>query len=311
MSWTSTFRLGSLALVAALTSTANAQGMPDGFGQMWIDTTAMGSVMEEAAKEGAAPVRRGSSAPRTLTGDDANTASRFTFQPSARRRQANLAQFVGKMRAVDPKGGAELEKLFASADIIGDIGAGMRKNGLQPNDVADAYALWWVTAWHASQGRALDLNPATLSAVRTQAARAIEATGKFGSASDTLRQEMAESLMIQAAMVDELNDQMRGNPNQRRALATAVNKGARGMGLDLTTMTLTREGFQPRRRGDAGEAIGDVEGAEPEALAAVSVTGAPANDTNDRTGTYALIAAAGGAGLAGMFMAGRAAGRKG
>lgn len=285
--------------------------MPDGFGQMWIDTTAMGSVMEEAAKEGAAPARRGASAPQAISSGHSNAAFQFSFQPSTRRRQANLAQFVAKMRAVDSKGAAELEKLFASADIIGDIGAGMRKNGLQPNDVADAYALWWVTAWHASQGRALDLNSVALSSVRAQAARAIEATGKFGSASDTLRQEMAEALMIQAALVDEANDRMRGDPNQRRALATAVNKGARGMGLDLTSMTLTKAGFQPRKRSDAGEAIGDVGGAEPEALAAAAVTGAPANDTDDRTGTYALIAAAGGAGLAGMFMAGRAAGRRG
>lgn len=57
---------------------------------------------------------------------------------------------------------------------------------------------------------------------------------------------MAESLIVQAAMVDAANDQMRGDPAQRRALAVAVNSGAKGMGLDLTGMTLTPEGFRPR-----------------------------------------------------------------
>lgn len=55
--------------------------------------------------------------------------------------------------------------------------------------------------------------------------------------------------MVQAAMADAANDLMRGDPEQRRALSAAVNKGARGMGLDLTSMTLTKDGFRPRPGG--------------------------------------------------------------
>lgn len=173
----------------------------------------------------------------------------FRYTASKARTRANLAQFVAKTRVVDPGDAAKLEALFASTDVIGVVDGEMRMIGLRADDVADAYALWWAVAWYAVQGRESETDQVMLAAVRAQAARAFEGTGKFDGASDAVKQEMAESLMVQAAMADAANDLMRGDPEQRKALSAAVNKGARGMGLDLTSMTLTRDGFQPRPRG--------------------------------------------------------------
>ena len=71
-------------------------------------------------------------------------------------------------------------------------------------------------------------------------------------------------------------------------------------------MTLTSEGFVPSSK--SGDARDSVPGAKDEALAANDNA---ASDDGDRTATYALIAAAGGAGAAAVFGLGKIVGRRG
>lgn len=74
----------------------------------------------------------------------------MAYRPDPVRRRSNLAQFVAKTRAVDPAGADDLEKLFAQTDFIAAIGQAMAKQGLRLDNLADAYATWWVTAWQAT-----------------------------------------------------------------------------------------------------------------------------------------------------------------
>jgi hypothetical protein len=54
-----------------------------------------------------------------------------------------------------------MEALFASSDIIGAIGQAMATIGLKTNNVADAYAVYWVAAWQASRGDMSDASALT------------------------------------------------------------------------------------------------------------------------------------------------------
>ncbi|WP_144445765.1 hypothetical protein [Inquilinus limosus] len=71
------------------------------------------------------------------------------------------------------------------------------------------------------------------------------ATGQLRGAGDAAKQEMAESLLIQAALIADALKQSQGNPELSRQVAAAVSQGARGMSLDLAAMTLTEKGFVP------------------------------------------------------------------
>ncbi len=167
------------------------------------------------------------------------------YTPDKARRSANLAAFVQKTRAVDSRGAADLQKLFAEGDFIERIGALVAPHGLRIDNVADAYTMWWITAWHAARGENDDPSPATLTAVRAQAAHAITATGEIARASDAQKQELAEALWVQSALIDVAMEQAKRDPSRLRAVGDAVRQGAKGMGLNLDTIDLTSKGFVP------------------------------------------------------------------
>jgi hypothetical protein len=175
------------------------------------------------------------------------TAANFTFTPSAARTRTNLKDFTNNTRSIDPAGAAQMEQLFASTDVIGLIGDVMKDYGLNPNNLADVYAVYWVNAWQASRGDMSDISPAAYKAVSAQAARGLSVSPEFAAATDAQKQEMAEALMIQAAMIASHMEIAAGNPAQMRAIAKAVTQGAKASGLDLANMELTEQGFVKSR----------------------------------------------------------------
>ena len=220
------------------------------------------------------------------------------------RTQANLAKFVEKTRAVDPAGAAKMQALFASTDIIGMIDQKMQQTyGMRANNVADAYAVWWVSAWMGSRGRSDDATPGQMAMVKRQAADALSATAEFASATDAGKQEMAEAMLVQAALIGDTIDTYQSDPAMLAKTRTAIAKGAREMGIDLNSMKLTDEGFRPSGKTGAIDPAPDQQQA--------SATPAPAAPATDKSPPYALMAAAGGAGLGGVFLLGKMMGRKG
>ncbi len=232
------------------------------------------------------------------------TSAAVTYIASKSRTRQNLLNFADKTRVTDPAQADKMEAFFASTDVIGQIGAAMVQLGLNKNNTADAFAVYWITAWQASAGDLSDYSPATYRAVAAQAARGLSQSSEFAAANDAQKQEMAEALMVQAALIGAVAEEAASDAVQLKAIGKAVKQGASASGLELDTMTLTEEGFReggPRKRSDASDTAGN-----EKALAA--------NDTgtdDDGTTNYALIAAAAGAGLGGVFLLGKAMGRKG
>jgi len=174
----------------------------------------------------------------------ADTA-KLLYHPSQARRSANLAAFVEKTRARDPQGAADLQRVFAEGDFIERIRAMVAPHGLQIDDVADAYTLWWLTAWHAARGNNDTPPPDILAAVKAQAAHAVLATGEIVTASDAQKQELAEALWVQSALIDVAVEQTKQDPARLRQIGDSVRQGAKGMGLDLNAIDLTSQGFVP------------------------------------------------------------------
>ena len=229
---------------------------------------------------------------------------KLSYKPSQANQKRNLANFVAKTRAVDPASADELERLFTS-DLMRQIDTGMKGLGLSSSNVADAYALYWTSAWLGARGRDDNLPSKQMIAVRDQAARALVSTAVFANASDQQKQEMADSLLVQSALIAGYINGGKQDAALMAKVKVAVAQGAKAMGLDLYAMTLTEEGFVPTKKGssfdsDAPALTGD--GEEQQALASDNPT--------DSTPNYALIAAAGGAGLGGMFLLGKMMGRK-
>ncbi|MFC4291482.1 DUF6683 family protein [Sphingorhabdus arenilitoris] len=234
----------------------------------------------------------------------------LTYTPSASRTRANLQAFVNKSRSADPAGAAQMEQLFASTDIIGAIGSAMRGVGLDKNNAADAFAVYWVSAWQAAYGDTSTQGSGTYGAVAQQAARGLASSPEFARATDAQKQEMAEAMMVQAAMIDAAKEQAAGDPDMLRKVGQAVMQGAKATGLDLDQMTLTEDGFVKAKK--TGDASGTAAGEKALAANDADAGGGADTDSEGLTPTQlALIAAAAGAGLGGVFLAGKAMGRRG
>ncbi len=174
-------------------------------------------------------------------------STKLTYKPSTTNRRANLKRFVEKTRQVNPKGAVQMEQLFSSKDVISQINQGMVKAGLKPNNVADAYALYWTSAWLGSRGRNENLPKSQMIAIRDQAANALLKVPEFTSATDVQKQELSEALLIQAALIDAAIEEAKSDPALLAQTQKAIAKGAEGFGLDLYSMTLTSQGFRPVR----------------------------------------------------------------
>jgi hypothetical protein len=172
----------------------------------------------------------------------------LSFPYSAKRRQENIRGFVQKTQRSDPAGAAKMAQLFASTDVIGQIGAEMSSYGLRTDNVADAYAVYWINAWEAAHGIVGKAETRSRAqAVKAQAERAMSGSPEMVRATDAQKQEFAEALLVQAAMISAHMAHAAGNPAQLAAVAKAVRQGAKASGLDLDAMVLTDQGFRPAR----------------------------------------------------------------
>ena len=227
------------------------------------------------------------------------STSELLYKPSLTRRKVNLAQFVEKSRASDPASSAQLEKMFASTDIIVAVGKAMSLYGLNTNNLADAYAVYWTNAWLGSRGRNEDLPKTQMIAVRNQAASALLSSPELLAAADSQKQEMVEAMLVQAAMISAYIDNAKADPALMAKVKSAIAQGAKAMGLDLYAMTLTPNGFSPAKKGSALESNDDTQ-------LAVGVS----TSSDPSTPNYIFIAASGGAALGGMFLLGKTIGKK-
>ena len=267
--------------------------------QQMVRTLNQNFFSRSVRKASGAEQQDGSTSTDVLSSDAVNEAVQLDFTPSMQRRRANYAGFVERSRRVDPAGADNLAETLRS-DPVAMMQPELAKVGLRIDNVADAYAVYWVEAWQAVHGVTGASSRATAQAVREQAAKAIGSTPVFATATPAQKQELAESYLVQALLVGAAKEQASGDRAKLRQVSAAVEKGARAAGFDLRAVTLTEEGFAPAKRTGAAD---PAPGAEPRALAA-------SGEASSRPG-YGFLAAAGGAGLGAAFLMGKAMGRKG
>ncbi|MGB3471691.1 MAG: DUF6683 family protein [Erythrobacter sp.] len=192
--------------------------------------------------------------------------------------------------------------ISAQPTIIADLRGAIAPFGLDSHDMADAYAFWMINVWLVANKRDEDPDKGTIAMVRKQVRDALASTTDMAAASDADRQEYAEALLLQSAMLASAFEQWKGDPKLLDQLAVAARKGAKASDLDLSKMTLTRNGFVPRAGADASDAaFTDSD---------VQLSDASAASANDETGGLGTALAAG-AGLGVILLGGVAMMRRG
>ena len=168
------------------------------------------------------------------------------FTPNLATRQRNLAGFIAKTRAQSPENADQMEQMFASTDIFAAFAQGLAPTGLKIDNVADCYAAYWISAWEAANGiTGSQTSRAQAQAVKAQVSRALLSTPDFTKSTPAQKQELAEAMLIQTALISASAEAAANDPAQMEAVGVAVRQGAKAMGLDLDAMTLSETGFKP------------------------------------------------------------------
>jgi hypothetical protein len=244
------------------------------------------------------------------------SAAVLNFKTSPQRRTANLKRFVADYVQTNPGREADLTALFmGSPDIIEQITARLSPYGFSKGNLADAYAIYWVNAWEAANGAiGAESTRAQFMAVKRQAAAGLLAVPSMAKASDADKQNFAEVLLVQAVMVQASAEQVQSNPTAARAQQAIVRKGAKMLGVELDIYKLTENGFVLKQGSSLEDDLAPAPGGEgaTEVAAASAPAASPAAPTTADANTppYVLMAAAGGAGLAGVFLLGKVMGKK-
>jgi len=182
------------------------------------------------------------------TGVAALPAAKLRYVASLARRKANVERFAANIGKDDPETAREFRAFFAANDFFGKLNRAVSPVGYSVDNVGDALAAWWLGSWQlANQDYSEDGRLAKLRAVKRQAAEMVLTTPAFANADDATKQELAEALWIFAAANEDFVKQAEADPRAAAKIAVAARQGALRMGMDMTAMTLTNDGFVMRR----------------------------------------------------------------
>ena len=172
-----------------------------------------------------------------------------SFKNDQSRTRQNLRSFVARTPNVEAR--ADIERIIAARPaLIQDIRQSIEPYGLGSHDVADAYAFWWINAWLVANKKDEDPSPETIAIVERQVRNTLASSPGFAMTGDADRQEYAEALLVQGTLLSSTFEQWKADPNMLDQLAEAARNGAIASGMDLSLMTLTRDGFVPREKAD-------------------------------------------------------------
>jgi hypothetical protein len=229
------FASGALAPLPAM-----AQGVFD-MGALTGSLSQGALIQSETARARASQIFRPT--PRTPTARTVDRAA-LVYHPSIAVRQRSMAQIVERLRRKDPAAAAEMQRTFARRDVIAEIGGVMKPVGLNPNNVADAIATYLVTAYYGVRG-STDGEPAEFKAVSAQVARALSNDPAFTGASDAVKQEIAEGMLVQAVLANQAVQAAQKQPSAMPAIKAAISQGAQAsFGMNLAKVRLGPGGLQ-------------------------------------------------------------------
>jgi hypothetical protein len=227
----------------------------------------------------------------TVNKADAADFETLTYVRDARLTRATLQVLADRFDSFNPGNGKQAATLFASTDIIGAVHGVMDQYGLERNNVAHAYALYWITYWALANNEHDAPSARAIQAVGAQTERALAASTELATMNDRAKQAAAEELMALAAIFDATSELAKSDAAFAAQMAKASVEGSRKSGLDLDKMTLTDDGFVAKKGRKGADASGAAGG--DKALASAG---------GDNTLTYGIMAALG---LGAAFMIGK------
>ena len=175
----------------------------------------------------------------------AATATSFAYQPEAGVRQQVYDRAVANARKANPADAAKLKQVLDSGAMRKEVAGYLSKYGMSANNVADTTALYLATAWLATRASAADPTPAQMRGLRTQVASVMAGMPDMASASNSVKQEIAEANILQASFASLMANRAAADPKLAPQVRSAVIKGVQSSyQMDLGSLELTNDGLR-------------------------------------------------------------------
>lgn len=170
--------------------------------------------------------------------------SRYTATQAVREKLAGImSEAAEKQGAAEA---AEMRKLVLSKAALNQYVRVAPSLGYRADDAVDALAFYMLAQWGVANDHRADVTRVQAAAVRRQAANAYaEVTDQLGT--DALRQEFAEMLVIQGAIMAGTHEAAvrSGDTQALRRYADLARQGGKILfTMDPTTIQLTDDGFR-------------------------------------------------------------------
>jgi hypothetical protein len=193
--------------------------------------------------------RRGESGSSYTPPSPKISSATLTFTPNMQRRKDYFNALLAQYEQLAPGTAAQMRPLlFGEND--GDIIQKIQKQigpeyGMKTNNVADAYALYWIAAWETANGIFDQTTPpAQMKAVQTQVKDIMLSVPAMAALSDADKQSLAESLLTQAVVIGTLGGHVKADPANMPKVRAAALANAKAMGVNIEMFKLTPTGFE-------------------------------------------------------------------
>jgi hypothetical protein len=166
------------------------------------------------------------------------------FIPTSARRRQNLAKFLDGVRLKSPALADSLAGQLKSETVFNDVDKAMRASAY---NFADAQAVYWITLWEASNGLVRNTSREEFHAVRDQVIASLN-RGQFPAFfSMEEMQDISENMLLTSIVIVASLEAAKKDPAALKAYASDMMEAAKASGFDMAKITLTDQGFVPRK----------------------------------------------------------------
>jgi hypothetical protein len=173
----------------------------------------------------------------------AATLAKLTFTPSLPLRKQIMAEYFRGLKELNPEAGGQMEAALGQVDIIDMAGQAIAKYGLKTNDMADAYAVYFASAWSGATGYTPDLTKEQVAGVQAMSRNALTSSKDMLALSDEKKQRFTEMMIVAGIMNSILVDAVKDDPAATAKVAADIKAGAKEFGIDTDAFKITPTGI--------------------------------------------------------------------
>lgn len=179
----------------------------------------------------------------------AATIREFDFKVSSDVRKKTTAAFIQQLKTSDPASAQIFGLLLSSQDIFALVQSeAFNKYGMRTNNMVDTFSLLIGVLHDGANGVVTEATIPQAKGLRNQMAKLLILTPDQIPSTDAGKQELSDLMLLNSVVLATSLEAAQSNAKLMKQISDQISTMTKTqMGIDLKTMVLTDNGFEPRR----------------------------------------------------------------